>query len=42
MRKIVSDGIYMFLWVRDNLSQEIIEFDRKNEERLIVKGTEVC
>ena len=41
MRKIVSDGIYMFLWIRDNLSQEIMEFDRKNEGRLIVKGTEV-
>lgn len=41
MGKIVSDGIYMFLWVRDNLSQEIMEFNMKNEGRLIVKGTEV-
>ena len=33
-KKIVTDGIYMFVWERDNLLVKIYEYDMKNGKRM--------
>lgn len=33
-KKIVTDGIYMFVWERDNLLVKIYEYDMKNDKRM--------
>lgn len=33
-KKIVTDGIYMFAWERDNLLVKIYEYDMKNDKRM--------
>lgn len=33
-KKIVTDGIYMFVWERDNLLVKIYEYDMKNDKRI--------
>ena len=40
MKKIVTDGIYIYAWTRDNLSQTIKKFNEKN--KMIIQGSGVC
>lgn len=40
-KKIVTDGIYMFVWERDNLLVKIYEYDMKNDKR-ITEGIGEC